>query len=238
MSQYPGLVYRDRALRQVLEQATDEELRILVELMCTKRSCALSPDCREVLAIVNEFQRFGGHTFVNIVRGQGVSYREIVGDVADKLGIDFKGYHHIADAEWRIVECLTYRVLRKFEQVDADQMEVLREEMKKLGVAQNSQSLKNLLLNQAAYQSVRLIILQVIIREFVVKLGVQQAIGLVGSRIAAILTGPVGWALGGLWAAIDIAGPAYSVTVPGVLLVALIRLRLAAEEAARYIGGE
>jgi uncharacterized protein YaaW (UPF0174 family) len=94
-----------------------------------------------------------------------------------------------------------------------------------------------LLLNQGAYQAVRLIIIQVIVREFLLKLGIRQAATWAGGRLVTILTGPIGWALGGVWAAIDIAGPAYSVTVPGVLLVAMIRMRLAAEETARYIGG-
>jgi uncharacterized protein YaaW (UPF0174 family) len=94
-----------------------------------------------------------------------------------------------------------------------------------------------LLLNQGANQAVRLIIIQMVLREFLLKLGIRQAATWAGGRLVTILAGPIGWALGGLWASTDIAGPAYSVTVPGVLLVAMIRTRLAAEETASYIGG-
>ncbi len=34
------------------------------------------------------------------------------------------------------------------------------------------------------------------------------------TRTMAVLTGPIGWVITGLWTAIDIAGPAYRVTIP------------------------
>lgn len=43
------------------------------------------------------------------------------------------------------------------------------------------------------------------------------------TRTAALLTGPIGWVLSGLWTAIDLAGPAYRVTIPAVAQVALLR---------------
>jgi uncharacterized protein YaaW (UPF0174 family) len=39
----------------------------------------------------------------------------------------------------------------------------------------------------------------------------------------------VGWTLTGLWTAVDIAGPAYRVTMPAVIQVALVRRKHAAE---------
>jgi uncharacterized protein YaaW (UPF0174 family) len=43
------------------------------------------------------------------------------------------------------------------------------------------------------------------------------------TRTMAILTGPIGWVITGLWTAIDIAGPAYRVTIPAVIEVAALR---------------
>lgn len=43
------------------------------------------------------------------------------------------------------------------------------------------------------------------------------------TRIMAILTGPIGWAITALWTMIDIAGPAYRVTIPAVIQVAYLR---------------
>jgi len=43
-------------------------------------------------------------------------------------------------------------------------------------------------------------------------------------RYLAIGAGPIGWTLVGLWTMLDIASPAYRITVPGVLYVAMLRL--------------
>ena len=43
------------------------------------------------------------------------------------------------------------------------------------------------------------------------------------TRIMAILTGSIGWAITALWTMIDIAGPAYRVTIPAVIQVAYLR---------------
>ena len=43
------------------------------------------------------------------------------------------------------------------------------------------------------------------------------------TRTMAILTGPIGWVITGLWTAIDIAGAEYRVTIPAVIQVAALR---------------
>ena len=44
------------------------------------------------------------------------------------------------------------------------------------------------------------------------------------SRAIAVVAGPIGWLLSTLWLAIDLAGPAYRVTIPCVIHVAQLRL--------------
>ena len=43
------------------------------------------------------------------------------------------------------------------------------------------------------------------------------------TKTMAILTGPIGWAITGLWTAADIAGPAYRVTIPAVFEITRLR---------------
>ena len=43
------------------------------------------------------------------------------------------------------------------------------------------------------------------------------------TKVLSVLIGPIGWAIAGVWAALDIAGPAYRVTVPVVIQVACLR---------------
>ncbi len=50
------------------------------------------------------------------------------------------------------------------------------------------------------------------------------------TRGLSILTGPVGWIITGVWTAIDIAGPAYRVTIPACILVTTLRLKAQANE--------
>ncbi len=50
------------------------------------------------------------------------------------------------------------------------------------------------------------------------------------TRGLSILTGPVGWIVTGVWTAIDIAGPAYRVTIPACIVVATLRLKAQANE--------
>ena len=45
------------------------------------------------------------------------------------------------------------------------------------------------------------------------------------TRTMGLVAGPVGIALTAIWTAYDLAGPAYRVTVPAVLYVAMLRLK-------------
>ncbi|GAA7428514.1 hypothetical protein ID0992_01620 [Helicobacter pylori] len=48
-------------------------------------------------------------------------------------------------------------------------------------------------------------------------------------KTLVLLTGPIGWAITGVWTAINIAGPVYRVTVPTCFVVAALRKKLKAE---------
>ncbi len=48
-----------------------------------------------------------------------------------------------------------------------------------------------------------------------------------------ILAGPIGWVITGALVSVNLAGPAYRVTVPACVLVAALRLKLKAEQEAK-----
>ncbi|MCH4605282.1 flagellar biosynthesis protein FlgG [Helicobacter pylori] len=48
-----------------------------------------------------------------------------------------------------------------------------------------------------------------------------------------VLAGPIGWVIIGALVSINLAGPAYRVTVPACVLVATLRLKLKAEQTKR-----
>lgn len=51
-------------------------------------------------------------------------------------------------------------------------------------------------------------------------------------KISGILAGPVGWIIAGALVSINLAGPAYRVTVPACVLIATLRLKQKAEREA------
>lgn len=174
MPKYPKFVYSDCDLYDVLKRATDEELAMLVGLMCSRVSSSIHGACRDIPAIVDEFQRFGGHTVLNTLRGHGVRYAEIVNDVASRVGANLRGCQSIGEQEWRVVDRLHPSAEELMD--DADKTKFYQE-LKRLNNANDARDM------------------------------------------------------------LDPAGPAYSVTIPGVMLIAMIRMRVAAEEAYRYLRG-
>ncbi len=52
-------------------------------------------------------------------------------------------------------------------------------------------------------------------------------------KTLGILAGPIGWVITGALVSINLAGPAYRVTVPACVLIAALRLKLKAEQEAR-----
>jgi uncharacterized protein YaaW (UPF0174 family) len=219
----------DHDLYPVLCKATDEELGLLVATMTPKASCDIKGSCRDPELIANELQRFGGESLTNMLRGHGVGYDEIVRDVAKKVGDDLAGCHGIAEKEWRIVAVLIDRAVEKME---PEKREEFWQELKKQGADLRLSSTKLAVLEQAGYQAVRLVLVRVLAGEFLKKLGVNLAGRLVLGRIAALLAGPIGWVVAAIWAIFSLTGPAYSVTVPAVSVVAMMRARQAAEAAA------
>ncbi|MGN8441501.1 ubiquinol-cytochrome C chaperone family protein [Helicobacter pylori] len=64
--------------------------------------------------------------------------------------------------------------------------------------------------------------------------GLSSVVGkVVLKKTLGILAGPIGWVITGALVSINLAGPAYRVTVPACVLVAALRLKLKAEQEAK-----
>ena len=177
--------------------------------------------------IAEEIQLFGGNTLANIMRGfSGVKYREILCDVCDKMKVNYNKHLKIEHIE----EDLLMYILRKA----LDEMSP--EDMKKLG---NELGLDNLSIDlssqaflgifQAIFKAggfksyqLTLIIVNAVMKTLTGK-GLKLAANATLTRSMAILTGPIAWAVTGLWTLVDIAGTAYRVTIPAVIQIAYLR---------------
>ena len=176
--------------------------------------------------IVEELQRFGGNSFVNILRlGEGVLYKEILIDVCDKLKVN---YNKNSDIE-RIETNLLMKILEDaLENMSDDE----REELARSIGLENTQDFSAKAMSgifQAIFRAggfksyqLTLIIVNAILKVLIGR-GLSFGANAILTRTMAILTGPIGWVITALWTAIDVAGPAYRVTIPAVIEISALR---------------
>ena len=177
--------------------------------------------------IAEEIQLFGGNTFINLFRGgRGVLYKEVLCDVCDKMKVNYNKYSSSKDIE----QNLLMKILK--DALDKMSKEELAELGRELGLDNTS------LINPSQLSGIFIAVfkaggfksyqLTLIIVNAVAKALLGRGLTLGGNalltRTASILTGPIGWAITGLWTAIDLAGPAYRVTIPAVIQVAYLRI--------------
>lgn len=221
----------------------DGEGRISSELDLTDAYKTYYPDhLKYVDEISAELQLFGGNTIANKIRGvgvyasvltpvpvlkipgYGVRYAEICRDVAKRLKVNFN--------EAASVENIESQILMKVLEDAWDKMsgEEKRAFLDELGVEHSK--LPNslpLIAVQAAIRASGFLAYQIAVivanevAKYVLKRGLTIAANRGVAKGLSVLAGPIGLAIAALWTAYDLAGPAYRVTIPSVIQVALIR---------------
>ena len=198
---------------------TDGKKRITEEISNTKEFQLYYPNNMLALlpSIINELQLFGGNSIANSVRKHGVSYRTILEDVCDLL--KKKKKKNIP------TDLLEQYLLQKVLVMSVDKMS--ENDIHHISDKLTKEELKNQIGLLKAGSPLFIKLTTMIIGNLAVKYGLKQAAGFVakfaGGRMFALLTGPVGWIIAGVWTAVDIAGPAYRVTVPCTLTIAYLR---------------
>ncbi len=198
---------------------TDGKKRITEEISNTKEFQLYYPNNMLALlsSIINELQLFGGNSIANSVRKHGVSYRTILEDVCDLLKVNYQ--KNIP------TDLLEQYLLQKVLVMSVDKMS--ENDIHHISEKLTKEELKNQIGLLKAGSPLFIKLTTMIIGNLAVKYGLKQAAGFVakfaGGRMFALLTGPVGWIIAGVWTAVDIAGPAYRVTVPCTLTIAYLR---------------
>ncbi|WP_313651305.1 ubiquinol-cytochrome C chaperone family protein [Pseudomonas soli] len=190
--------------------------------------------------IFSEIRLFGGNSFVNLFRSEGPSYSEVVQDVAGKFGVKKADSFELVELEQELIRTIMRNALSKAEGQERLDIEAALKEagvgQRDLSALMSGTSLLALLGARAAgllsYQ-VATIVASTVARQV---LGQSLRVVATGAASAALgrgvaaLTGPVGWVLTGVWTAVDLAGPAFRVTAPCVLHIAMLRQRKIAED--------
>lgn len=225
---------------EFLQYCKDESLNVLVETITKDEKGALRATEHLTInemykknypkhsaywtEIAAEIQTFGGNTFANFFRGGGVQYKEVLCDVADKMKVNYN-----KKSDTRLIE---QNLLMKILETSMDDMtaEELKEISKELDLNTTSftseavMAALQIAIKQSGFMAyqVSLIVANTIAKQLLghgLKLATNAGI----TKAISIFAGPIGWAITGMWTAIDIAGPAYRVTIPTVIQVAFLR---------------
>jgi uncharacterized protein YaaW (UPF0174 family) len=228
---------------EFLSQCSDEDLSILVDLLIKDKDG--EPRITENLTdtakykthkprhsmyweeISNEIQEFGGNSLVNVFRGGGVEYKEVLMDVCDKLDVNYNKNSSVDKIEQNLM------------------MKMIEDSIEKLSEKERVELLKSLdikttnFTSQAVTMAIQTAIrnsgilyykIALIVANAVAKALLGRGLTFAGNQVLlksiSAFAGPIGWVLTGLWTAADIAGPAYRVTIPVAIEVAFLRAKL------------
>ena len=186
------------------------------------------PDCRQYWQeLAAEFQLFGGNSIANLFRGnEGVLYKEILRDVCDKMKV--KGFSESQSTEWNEQLFMVQMIPTIIEQMPPDMLKAIADE---LGMENTNNITPQVctaafikLFRMGGFKSYQISLIIVnAIWKFLFGRGLTIAANATITRILGIFMGPVGWTLTGIWTAIDIASPAYRITVPAVFQIIYLR---------------
>lgn len=244
--------------REVLESASNEDLQPLVEYIL-KASTTEMLSIKDVYKrhqpnhkrytdeILEEIRLFGGNSFANLFRSSGPEYLEVVQDVAKKFGVKKVESYGLVELEEELIQTILRDALKKSSGQERADMEAILTEAglgkKDLSALLSGSSLLTLLGARMAglvtYQ-VAAIVANAIAKQALghgIKLAAAGAAGVAVGRGVAVFLGPVGWVITGVWTAIDLAGPAFRVTVPCVLHIAMLRQRMICERVSGLMKG-
>ena len=232
------------ALVHILTKNEDGEPRLTEELTQSVEYQIHKPDHHQYWELIAaELQCFGANTLVTFGRrGKGVLYEEILHDVCGKMKVNFNKNSSVAVVEANLLMKVLTDALG--EMSTSDLKDVCKElDLKTTNLTGEAVAAAlQILIKQAGFGAykVAVIVANAVAKQMIGR-GLSFAANAALARTIGILAGPIGWAITALWTVIDIAGAAYRVTIPATIMVAYLRIALAAGqlgEAPSLIPGE
>lgn len=215
--QSSDFVINDDDLYQVLANAKETELEIIAKVISKKWSSSIGENCHSSLKIASEIQLMGGNSIANKLRGHGVCYREIVIDVARIIKV--KDIELIAAEKEINISTIEKKV---FEKLIANIEGKMDESSRKI-------LYENIRESASEYDHTLDIIQRVVLPNLLKTIGLETVAIFIASRAATAWIPVVGWMSAGIGAIAELGSAAYSVTVPCVVIIGLIRARLSGE---------
>lgn len=186
--------------------------------------------------IAEELQCYGANSFASALRDAGVLYREILCEVCNKLKVNYNEKSETSLIEQSMLAKILEKSLEKMS--DEKKREIGRGLDIKNIDSLSKQALSTAFLGLLKTNDLHAYQLAMSVANSVVGKtlggGLTAVVGKVAlKKTLGILAGPIGWVITGALVSINLAGPAYRVTVPACVLVATLRKKLKAEQEAR-----
>jgi uncharacterized protein YaaW (UPF0174 family) len=217
-----------------LKKCTNEELEPLVKILTDSINSDLcsdacykkySPDHKKyVNEIIDDYERFGGNTFANMWRGYGVGYKEILIDVCKQMKANIPKNASLDTMERALILKLTEEAIEK---MTAEEREEFAKgiDPKATNFSKNAVTiLAQIVIRQAGFKAYQLLtkIIYTIGTEILGKT-VPWIVYQTSTKWLGAFAGPLGLILTASWTIIDVAGPAYRVTIPATIYIASLR---------------
>ncbi|OUO50355.1 hypothetical protein B5F77_13050 [Parabacteroides sp. An277] len=173
--------------------------------------------CRE---IIHEFQLFGGDTVANAIRGCGIPYREILMDVCDKKKVNYNKNSSIE----RIEMCFVQRILDEaLEEMDEDEIKGIANDLRIDATKyDNKNALKDAIIMIGLSPQFVGKIVAICAKAIVPRIGIAVGGAMLGQLVARLV--PIINIISLAFLAKElITGPAYRVTMPGVMMIIYMR---------------
>lgn len=232
----------DPDLALLLDSADVEDLTVLIDHITDKgegrislsaATCRILVDaqaagqidgvCRALIA--EELQRFGGNSVVNLFRGgAGVSYREILRDVAGHVSANTSPKSDCVQFESAIVGTMMDQAFAKMTEQEREDLFAEFGAKYTRGAGPAAMAALQVAIRASGFGAFKLaaIVANAVARAI---LGRGLAFGATAGLMRGISTfaGPIGWAVTAVWTVFDLASPAYRVTLPCVIQLAYMR---------------
>ena len=223
-----------KVLVDYLTKTKDGENRLTEKLTKTENYKMFYPDRLQLMAddIAKELQLYGGNTFMNILRGHGVEYRELLIDVCKKMKVNFNSKASVEMIEYNLLQKI---LLDSLDNMSTEDMKKLLDEMNIPNQGFGKQAFiaaLQMAIKRGGFSSYKMaVIVANAVSRALLGRGLTIASNAALTRWLSIFSGPIGWTVTAIWTAIDIAGPAYRVTIPSVVQVAYMRIKMNSETA-------
>lgn len=225
------LRYSDNEMLEVLVKylTTDKDgsTRYTESLTGEKAFQAVGKDYKQAWQLIGaELQHFGGDTFVNLFRGNGVMYKEILTDVCKKLSVKTNFSAEVVDIEQALLAKL---FSDSWEKMSEEERKKIRSELKIDGNLASSAALTSIIaaIRMGGFMSyqVAMIVANAVARA-VLGRGLTLAANAGLARMIGVFAGPIGIAITALLTIPAISGPAFRVTLPAVVQIAAMRQQM------------